>query len=125
MIINELVKELEIPEIALYRDEPDGWEQFTKKDSPLAFYDLPVVKQEQLVEWCEGLDKRKTTNPLHDTYNLKHVFEHGRFYVSNGAMKGALVLSGFTPDDLTRLNWRFNISEKSLKKEYNKAGYIQ
>lgn len=117
-------KNLQIPDIALYKDECDARWQFKEKDDPQAFYDLTAEKQSALLEWCESLDKRKTVNPLHDSYNLKHLFSKGRFYIPNGAMKGALILAGFETEDTSRLNWCFNISEKSLKKEYKAKGYV-
>lgn len=124
MTLKKITKDLQIPTIALYKGDPDEWQQFNDQDSPLAFYHLAKDKQQLLLEWCEGLGKRKTTNPLHDTYTIKHLFSYNNFYITNGAMKGALLLSGFTPKDLTRLNWKFNISEKSLKKEYRAMGVI-
>lgn len=124
MTIDKIAKHLEIPNVALYKGDSNEWEQFREIDSPTAFNQLPKDKQQMLLEWCEGLGKRKTTNPLHDTYTIKHLFSYNYFYITNGAMKGALLSSGFTSDDTTRLNWKFNISEKSLKKEYRQMGVI-
>ncbi|MGO1356304.1 hypothetical protein [Alkalibacterium gilvum] len=94
------------------------------KDSPLAFNNLSEYDQEALMAWCKSLNRIQSTNNLHDTYSLKHLFARKHFYITNGALKGALLLAGFTPADMNQLNWRFNISERSLKKEYRAIGVI-
>ena len=91
------------------------------KDSPLAFNNLTKSEQDILLEWCKDLVRIKATNHHQDTYTVKHLFSKGRFYITNGAMKGALLLTGFTPFDTNALNWKFNISERSLKKLWKEA----
>lgn len=48
------------------------------------------------------------------SYRLKHAFEksHGGFYITNGAMKGAMLYAGFTPRDMNEVNWTFTLSRK-------------
>lgn len=48
------------------------------------------------------------------SYRLKHQFEKapGGFYVSNGAMKAAMLAAGFTPRDTNEVNWTFTLSRK-------------
>lgn len=57
--------------------------------------------------------KIKTFTPV-TTYRLKHLFENSKngFYISNGAMKGALLIAGFVPKDEFALNWTFQLSKK-------------
>lgn len=90
-----------------------------KANMPEDFYELSVNEQQILVNWCKQLDKIKTFNKWHNSYNLKHIFEFSEngFYVTNGAFKQAMILAGFNyrkQGDGT--NWIFNISEKSVKK---------
>lgn len=118
-------KNIELPDNFFYRNEPDGEERFRITDSPLAFLDLSKTKQAVLLEWCESLDKIERINTRHTSYGLKHTFgrdEYG-FYIYNGAFKGAMIMAGFSTNDVKELNWRFNVSEKSIKdkiKEQNR-----
>lgn len=105
-----------IPWDASYKRNNDARELFEKMDSPLAFYEMLDSEQEMLVNWCDRLDKIKTINSRHSSYGLKHLFSAREFYVTNGEFKGAMLAAGFTPDDVTRVNWCFNISERSVKR---------
>lgn len=51
------------------------------------------------------------------SYRLKHIFAKspGGFYVSNGAMKAALLQVGFIPQNKQDLNWTFQLSRKLNK----------
>lgn len=110
-------KKIEVPEKCLYRKEPNAKELFREFDSPLAFLDLEEYKQSALYEWCNSLEKVQKINKRHTSYGLKHIFakDNKGFYAYNGAFKGAMLLAGFKVADETELNWRFNISEKSVK----------
>lgn len=110
-------KKIEVPEKCLYRKEPNAKELFREFDSPLAFLDLEEYKQSALYEWCNSLEKVQKINKWHTSYGLKHIFakDNKGFYAYNGACKGAFLLAGFKVADETELNWRFNISEKSVK----------
>lgn len=111
-------KQLEIPCNAAYKNESDKEAKFREQDSPLAFLDLTEYKQEQLLNWCASLDKIQAINSNYSSYGLKHMFgkEKNGSYLPNGALKGAMLLAGFRVADLKELNWRFNISEKSINK---------
>ena len=115
-------KDIEVPEKCLYRKESNAKELFREFDSPLAFLDLDECKQSALYEWCNSIEKVQNINKHHTSYGLKHIFARtGKdFYVYNGAFKGAMLLAGFKVADETELNWRFNISEKSVKGILNK-----
>ena len=78
---------------------------------------LTKDEQAQLVEWCRSLEKSKTFNKYYTSYGLKHVFQYnGGFYISNGAFKQAMLLAGFNHKECeSRINWRFNVSQKSIK----------
>ena len=77
---------------------------------------LTKDEQAQLVEWCRSLEKSKTFNKYYTSYGLKHVFQYGGgFYVTNGAFKQAMLLAGFSHKECeSRINWRFNVSQKSI-----------
>lgn len=115
-------KDIEVPEKCLYRKESNAKELFREFDSPLAFLDLDECKQSALYEWCNTLEKVQNINKHHTSYGLKHIFARAGkdLYVYNGAFKGAMLLAGFKVADETELNWRFNISEKSVKDILNK-----
>lgn len=94
-------------------------------DQPEEFEKLNQVKQNALLEFCHSINKIKTFNTRHSSYGLKHVFERkyremlsGAFegsYITNGQFKGAMLKAGFKVKDKSRLNWHFNVSEKSIK----------
>lgn len=48
------------------------------------------------------------------SYWLKHYFEYsaGGFYISNGAMKGAMAAAGFEPKDDSHKNWTYQLSAR-------------
>jgi len=104
-----------VPWDASYRRDPDAQQTFDQTDSPLAFYRMLDHEQEVLADWCDQLVKIKTINQRHSSYGLKHIFSSNAFYVTNGEFKGAMLVAGFTPDDKTRTNWCFNVSERSIK----------
>ena len=81
-------------------------------------------EQAQLVAWCRNLEKSKSINRHHTSYSLKHHFQYGGgFYVSNGAFKQAMVLAGFSYKPCeSGINWRFNVSQKSVKAAQLKRG---
>ncbi|WP_217983389.1 hypothetical protein [Staphylococcus nepalensis] len=94
-------------------------------DQPEEFEKLNQVKKNALLEFCHSINKIKTFNTRHSSYGLKHVFERkyremlgGAFegsYITNGQFKGAMLKAGFKVKDKSRLNWHFNVSEKSIK----------
>ncbi|MDY7224680.1 hypothetical protein [Halalkalibacterium halodurans] len=84
-------------------------------NQPEAFDFLTPGEQRHLTDWIKAHFKPiKTINERHTSYGLKHRFEnHGGFYISNGAFKGAMLKCDFKVKDKNDLNWKFNISQKS------------
>ena len=82
-----------------------------------------------MINWIiQSLEPRKSVNKgRYDSYFLKHLFEHdkanGGFYIDNGQFKGAMLQCGFRPYRKSDMNWRFCISEKSIKR-VEKRGQI-
>ena len=78
---------------------------------------LTEQEQAQLVAWCRNLEKSKSINKHHSSYGMKHLFQYGGgFYVSNGAFKQAMLLAGFLHKPCeSGINWRFNVSQQSVK----------
>lgn len=111
------------PTGSLYWDEEDREETFRTHDHPMAFYDLSSEEQETLLEWTKQLKKIKSFNNRNTSYGIKHLFEGSGngFYIYNGAMKGAMLLSGFKVDDIGELNWVFNVSKKSIKEKQKES----
>lgn len=107
-------KNLPVPARALYARKPDAMELFLTVDSPLAFLELSKEEQKTLVNWCKRLEKVGTQNRHVTSYGLKHKFEWDHFYINNGQFKGAMLIAGFTPGDVSQLNWTFNISKRSI-----------
>lgn len=86
-------------------------------NDPERFSDLSPDEQNTLLNWIRrNLVKIKTVNRNHTSYGIKHLFEHdcGGFYISNGQMKGALLICGFEPSNRSDLNWCCRISQKSI-----------
>jgi hypothetical protein len=69
-------------------------------------------------EWLESIEKRKTINPNHSSYGLKHLAEKSVGYITNGLFIAAAIHCGFKfkirPGSP---NAAFNMSEKSLRKK--------
>jgi hypothetical protein len=94
-------------------------EQERDINSPTEFKRLADTQQQTVIEWIySNLDKIKGINKNQSSYGLKHLFEddkgQGGFYTTNGQFKGALLECGFYTDDISNINWYFNISQKSI-----------
>ena len=92
--------------------DPDGY------DDPIRFLDLSPLEQTVLVAWVlNTLAPSKGTNYTETSYSLKHYFNDSScgFYVLNGCMKGAMLVAGFTTDNIKQRNWSFNVAEASYK----------
>lgn len=87
------------------------------QNHPKSFEQLTSEEQRELVNWIKtNFDTIKSINERHTSYSLKHIFENnGGFYVGNGAFKGAMLQCGYEVKDESALNWKFNVSEKSIK----------
>ncbi len=88
-------------------------------DHPRTFYELSSEKQETLLSWCSGFEKIKRPNSRHTSYGMKHWFEHSEdgFYITNGQFKGAMIVAGFSIENPDSLNWSFNVSQASCRKQ--------
>ena len=97
-----------------------------EQDHPFAFMLMPEDMQNDLYLWTKGLAKRKTINSDYTSYGIKHLFTDlpGGFYITNGMMKGALLAAGFEIADYAELNWRANISGRSIKEQIKLAPHI-
>ncbi|MFD2830348.1 hypothetical protein [Corticicoccus populi] len=64
------------------------------------------------------MEKVRTIHKSENSYTIKHYFEYSGkgFYVTNGAMKEALVLSGFEILDRRQQNYQVNVSKRCVNK---------
>lgn len=107
----------------VYEDEAT----FKDVDDPNLFFKLTSNEQMELFNWCVTvMVKTQAINRNHTSYGIKHLFEEAPlgFYVTNGALKGAMLLAGFTASDIESNNWNFNVSEKSFKSYGVQSSYI-
>ncbi len=71
---------------------------------------LDREEQAALRAWIDAnMWPAKTPDPYQTSYGLKHRFEDSEsgFYLTNGALKGAMLAAGYEPADPSELNWRF------------------
>ncbi|CAM3862145.1 hypothetical protein [Alkalicoccus chagannorensis] len=84
---------------------------------------LTEEQQDALKVWIRECLEPHTVKNYTDhitSYGLKHRFQYSNigFYVSNGAMKGAMEAAGFSPKSRTDLNWKFKLGKKAgLKRD--------
>ncbi|WP_125762282.1 hypothetical protein [Companilactobacillus hulinensis] len=87
-------------------------------DNPASFLSLSPQEKTTLVAWVlNTLVKGKSINTDITSYGIKHLFDKplNGFYVKNGVMKGAMLIAGFTTDNIKQRNWSFNVAEASYK----------
>lgn len=80
------------------------------------FTELPTNKQKELCDWIKNnVSPIKTINGSISSYGMKHICENECCdgYVMNGEFKGAMLVMGYEPHDITAQNWYFRISKKS------------
>lgn len=84
---------------------------WSKEDTPRELLNLSDDQQQKIIDWCEdNIYWRKTYNMEISSYKLKHFCEHDvGFYVSNGQLKGAMLMAGFLPKNRLDKNWFFKI----------------
>lgn len=106
-----------VPKNALYFQKTNAEEIFEKTDHPKNFFELSDKEQQTLLNWCGRMETIKSINPKHSSYAIKHWFESSKdgFYITNGQLKGAMILSGYYVGDPDSLNWTFNVSQKSYR----------
>jgi len=78
-------------------------------NDPAAFDLLPELERQIIAEWVRLalIPSRRTTKPR-TSYGLKHDLEADLgLYITNGALKGALLASGYdpTPRTAAAINW--------------------
>lgn len=82
---------------------------------PVEYLEMSIERKEKLKEWISrNFYARKTFNKYHTSYGLKHLIQSDTDdYYTNNEFKGGMIEMGFIPDDTRKLNWCFNLSEKS------------
>lgn len=96
-------------------------------DDPIRFLDLSPLEQVVLVTWVlNTLAPSKGINYADDSYSLKHYFSDSTcgFYITNGCMKGAMIIAKFRVADVSRQNWNFNVSQRSVTNLYKTKSHI-
>lgn len=68
-----------------------------------------------VLNWInDNIIPRKTMNPYHDSYEIKHLLQDDTgIYLTNNQFKDAMMICGYYPDDQNDLNWNYCISQKS------------
>lgn len=100
-----------------------------KYELPKEYQEMDLERKEKLKDWISKyFYPRKTMNKDHTSYGLKHVIQSdNRDYYTNDEFKGGMLEMGYIPDDTRKLNWCFNLSEKSynetLKRIDKKRGH--
>lgn len=83
-------------------------------NDPKSFEALTESEQQTLLDWIESnFIRTQTFNTKRSSYYIKHLFEKGGFYVTNGQFKGAMLKAGFKVKNPNSDNWYFNISMRS------------
>ena len=83
---------------------------------PDEYLNLSDNRREILKDWIDdNFHRIKIINNNRTSYGLKHILERDTgVYYSNDEFKGGMLELGYIPHDVNALNWRFNISEKSI-----------
>jgi len=91
------------------------YETLNDINRPADFMNLDEETKSISISWCRKyFMPSETAFKGMSSYGLKHVFEKDTdIYLSNGQFKGAMLLAGFTPKNITDLNWQFYISKNS------------
>lgn len=74
---------------------------------------LTVAEQRALLDWIHAnvTGWRRGSRRYLNSYFLKHVAENALgFYVTNGALKGAMDIAGWEPVDREAVNWLYRVS---------------
>jgi hypothetical protein len=93
-------------------------------DCPEAYERLAPAEQAALLEWIRLAIKPAKTIAPSTSYSIKHDFETAGFYITNGQLKGAMLVAGYAPVDPDELNWEFRIRPTGKRsKSRNGADY--
>lgn len=94
-------------------------------DDPKAFEQLPIGQQNVIRSWIRDSVEPYRAKKYNGftSYWLKHWFEYQQsgFYITNGQMKGALLVEGFIPKDEHSQNWTFTLSNKLGRIDFSKC----
>lgn len=96
-------------------------------DDPIRFLDLSPFQQTQLISWVlNTLAPSQGINNRESSYSLKHFFGDSTcgFYITNGCMKGAMIIAKFRVADVSKQNWNFNVSQRSVTNLYKTKSHI-
>ena len=66
----------------------------------------------RILNWIRrNIHPRKTVNPHHSSYGLKHLLQHDvGHYLTNNQFKDAMFRCGYRPEDPDALNWTYRIN---------------
>lgn len=90
-------------------------ETFTEQslaNDPALFTTMRVETQMALLLWIEHVMEAADTKYKRSSYEFKHDFEWIGFYITNGMVKGAMLVSGYQPVAREGYNWFYNIRPK-------------
>lgn len=75
--------------------------------------------QEKVLAWITlKCVAQKSVNKRWSSYGLKHILENDTgIYLTNNQFKNAMLISGHYPEDASKLNWYFRISESALRRK--------
>lgn len=91
---------------------------FSECNNPEEYMQLSVEERVYFQNWIDKHIRPYRTKSYStiSSYQLKHLFEqNGGFYITNGQMKGAMLVAGFKPKDTMMINWTFQISKRVIK----------
>ena len=73
---------------------------------------LDSESAQTVLNWVHcNIHPRKTVNPFHSSYGLKHLLEHDvGFYLTNNQFKDAMFRCGHRPENPNELNWTYRIN---------------
>ncbi len=91
------------------------YEVVQDSDRPADFLRLDIESRTKAVAWCVRYFMASSAyDPRCTSIELKRTLEaFDGTYLSNGQFKGAMLLSGYKPQNEEDLNWVFAVSEKS------------
>lgn len=93
-------------------------------DQAERFKELSPDEQAVVLAWIRFVMKRAKTPSRISSYGLKHFCERETgFYITNGAMKGAMLAAGYEPIDETEQNTVYRV--RPLQNTSRKTGVKQ
>ncbi len=91
------------------------YEILNDSDRPADFMNLDEETKRITISWCKkNFLSSKTIFIDRNSYDFKIFFEKAtNIYLTNGQFKGAMLLAGFSVENILDLNWHFKISKNS------------